>query len=561
MLLSVADVLAMPVVRAGEPEVVGAAALDRPVRWVHVSDLPDVAELLVGGELMLTTGLAMTGSDESTVAYLNSLAAAGVAGLVIELGAAVPHLPPIVVATADALELPVIALHRVTRFVEITEAVHRVIVADQYAELEFARTVHETFTELSVRRAALAEIVETAADMLDSSVVLEDLAHRVLALTARHTSTSAILENWETTSRLLPEGWDVVQVGPHTQRWGRLILRSSRVATPRARMVLERAAQTLTLHRMIDKDRFGLHRQAQTGLIDDMVNGRVLDELDAQARAAALGLLTRRVHYVPLAIDVAALAEADQVARQRRSAGVLDAVTHGLGLSKATALTAAEHGDRVGMLLAIPRGADLDDTLRTVCSAIIAEVRRVDGVRRVVIGVGAEADSLLDTARELTHAAHVAEVALSLESTFDRPRSRDATSSRSATASASVARAAVPRPFYRSGDIRLRGLLSLIRNEPGVQSFAETELSALLRYDIRHAADLTRTLRQFLDVAGNKTELAKRLNISRPTLYDRLARIERILDVDLEDGESRTSLHTALLIRDLTADSNSRTDK
>ncbi|WP_329412154.1 PucR family transcriptional regulator [Nocardia vinacea] len=561
MLLSVADVLAMPVVRAGEPEVVGSAALDRPVRWVHVSDLPDVAELLVGGELMLTTGLALTGSDESAVAYLNSLAAAGVAGLVIELGDAVPQLSPILAETADALGLPVIALHRVTRFVEITEAVHRVIVADQYAELEFARTVHETFTDLSVRRAALAEIVETTADMLDSSVVLEDLAHRVLALTARHTSTSAILENWETTSRLLPEGWDVVQVGPHTQRWGRLILRSSELATPRARMVLERAAQTLTLHRMIDKDRFGLHRQAQTGLIDDMVNGRVLDERDAQARAAALGLLTRRAHYVPLAIDVAALAESDQVARQRRSAGVLDAVTHGLGLSKATALTAAEHGDRVGMVLAIPRSADLDDTLRTVCSAIIAEVRRVEGVRRVVIGVGAEADSLLDTARELAQAAHVAEVALSLESASDRPRSRDATWSGSATASTSAARAAVPRAFYRSGDIRLRGLLSLIRNDPGVQSFAETELSALLRYDIRHAADLTRTLRQFLDVAGNKTELAKRLNISRPTLYDRLARIERILDVDLEDGESRTSLHTALLIRDLTADSNSRTDR
>ncbi|WP_433759997.1 PucR family transcriptional regulator [Nocardia sp. CA-135398] len=561
MLLSVADVLAMPVVRAGEPEVVGAAALDRPVRWVHVSDLPDVAALLVGGELMLTTGLALTGSEDSTVAYLNSLAAAGVAGLVVELGAAMPQLPPIVAATADALGLPVIALHRVTRFVEITEAVHRVIVADQYAELEFARTVHETFTELSVRRAALAEIVETAADMLDSSVVLEDLAHRVLALSARHTSASAILENWETTSRLLPADWDVVQVGPHTQRWGRLILRSSRVATPRARMVLERAAQTLTLHRMIDKDRFGLHRQAQTGLIDDLVNGRVLDERDAQARAAALGLLTRRVRYVPLAIDVAALAESDQVARQRRSAGVLDAVTHGLGLSKATALTAAEHGDRVGMVLAIPRSADLDDTLRAVCSAIVAEVRRVDGVRRAVIGVGVEGDSLLDTARELAHAAHVAEVALSLESSAsDRPRSRDATWSRSAAAE-SVARAAGPRPFYRSGDIRLRGLLSLIRNEPGVQSFAETELSALLRYDIRHAADLTRTLRQFLDVAGNKTELAKRLNISRPTLYDRLARIERILDVDLEDGESRTSLHTALLIRDLIADSNSRTDK
>jgi len=474
----------------------------------------------------------------------------------VELGEAVPELPRVVSEMADVLELPVIALHRVTRFVEITEAVHRVIVADQYAELEFARTVHETFTELSVRRASLAEIVKTAAGMLDSSVVLEDLAHRVLALTARHTTTSAILENWETTSRLLPDRWDVVAVGPHTQRWGRLILRSSRVPTPRARMVLERAAQTLTLHRMIDKDRFGLHRQAQTGLIDDMVNGRVLDEPDAQARAAALGLLTRRVNYVPLAIAVAALAETDQVARQRRSAGVLDAVTHGLGLANATALTAAEHGDRVSMVLAVGRNAHLDETLRAVCTAITAEVRRVDGVHRVVIGVGAEADSLLDTARELAHAAHVAEVALSLESSVsDSPRSRGP-ASRSATASGPVARTATPRPFYRSGDIRLRGLLSLIRSEPGVQSFAETELSALLRYDIRHAADLTRTLRQFLDVAGNKTELAKRLNISRPTLYDRLARIERILDVDLEDGESRTSLHTALLIRDLSANSD-----
>lgn len=177
------------------------------------------------------------------------------------------------------------------------------------------------------------------------------------------------------------------------------------------------------------------------------------------------------------------------------------------------------------MILALPRNDELDERLAAVCTAILGEVRRVDGVRRVVIGAGAASDSLLDTAHELPH---VAEVALSLGGSASRP-------------------------FYRSGDVRLRGLLSLIRDEPGVQRFAETELSALLRYDIRHDADLTRTLRQFLDLAGNKTELARRLNISRPTLYERLARIERILDTGLGDGESRTSLYTALLIRDLTA--------
>ncbi len=568
-----ADVLATPVVQAGQPEVICAANLDRPVRWVHVSDQAAVADLLVGSELILTTGQALAAPEQARISYLRSLAAVGVAGLVVELGSYVSELGPAVAATATELGLPVIVLHRVTRFVEITEAVHRAIVADQYAELEFARTAHETFTELSVRRAALAEIVQTAASMLDASVVLEDLAHRVLAAAARHTSSAALLDNWESTSRMLPAGPGIVEVGPHTQRWGRLILRSDRVQTPRATMVLERAAQTLTLHRMIDKDRFGLHRQAQTGLIDDLVEGRVTDERDAQARASALGL-TRRARYVPTAVEIAVTAEPEPVARQRRSAALLEAVTHGLGLAGVSALSAIEHrpigrrsasftGDspgverpataarggsattargaagadspgaggveRVAMIVAVAQGGAVEETLTTVCAAVLTEVRRVDGVDRAVVGVGADSASLLDTSRQLAHAASVAAVALSM-------------------------RGATTRIFFRSADIRLRGLLSLIRDEPGVQSFAETELSALLRYDIRHAADLTGTLRRFLDLAGNKTELARALAISRPTLYDRLARIERILAVDLDDGESRTSLHTALLVRELTAE-------
>ncbi|MET9215298.1 MULTISPECIES: PucR family transcriptional regulator [unclassified Nocardia] len=547
MLLTVADVLATPVVQAGHPEVICGADLDRPVRWVHVSDLADVAQVLVGAELILTTGQALAAPEPARVAYLRSLAAAGVAGLVVELGSYVSELGPVVAATAAELGLPVIVLHRVTRFVEITEAVHRAIVADQYAELEFARTVHETFTDLSVRRAALAEIVRTAATMLDASVVLEDLAHRVLAATARHTTSSALLENWEATSRLLPDDACLVDVGPQMQRWGRLILRADHGPTPRARMVLERAAQTLTLHRMIDKDRFGLHRRAQTGLIADLVEGRIGDERDAQARAAALGL-HRHARYVPLAIDVDAVADPDPVAAQRRSAAVVEAVTHGLGLADASALSAAEHrpaprgtggraaqvdGERVAMILAVARGAVVEDRLAAVCAAVLTEVRRVEGVRRAVIGVGADSDSLLDTASGLADAREVAAVAASM-------------------------RAAPHRIFFRSADIRLRGLLSLIRDDPRVQGFAETELSALLRHDLRHGTDLTATLRRFLDLAGNKTELAKALVISRPTLYDRLARIERILDVDLDDGESRTSLHTALLVRELTGGDDPR---
>ena len=45
--------------------VAGEAGLDRAVRWVHSSELLDPTPWLSGGELLLTTGLQLTGDDVS----------------------------------------------------------------------------------------------------------------------------------------------------------------------------------------------------------------------------------------------------------------------------------------------------------------------------------------------------------------------------------------------------------------------------------------------------------------------------------------------------------------
>ena len=145
---TVLDVVGLPVVQAGAPEVVGTAPLDRPVRWVHVADVPDMSNLLQGGELVLTTGQALT-DDAVGVRYLQGLAEAGAAGLFVELGRYIDAVSPQLADAADRVGLPVVALHRQIKFVELTEAVHRSIVADQYDEVNYARHVHETFTDLA----------------------------------------------------------------------------------------------------------------------------------------------------------------------------------------------------------------------------------------------------------------------------------------------------------------------------------------------------------------------------------------------------------------------------
>ena len=54
-------------------------------------------------------------------------------------------------------------------------------------------------------------------------------------------------------------------------------------------------------------------------------------------------------------------------------------------------------------------------------------------------------------------------------------------------------------------------------------------------------------LRQ-MQAGGNKAELARTLHMSRPTLYARLDALQRVLGLDLDDAESRTSLHVAMLV-------------
>lgn len=178
---------------------------------------------------------------------------AGAVGVVVELGTRVEALPASVAEVAQALGLPLVLLHRQTRFVEVTEAVHRLIVADQYEELAFAHRTHQTFTDLSMRRPTLADIVRAAAEMINESVVLEDLSHQVLAISPRREPATAVLDDWQRRSRAMTEPWITTPVGPRSEEWGRLIIPHRPEAPARATTVLERAAQALALHRMAER--------------------------------------------------------------------------------------------------------------------------------------------------------------------------------------------------------------------------------------------------------------------------------------------------------------------
>ncbi|MFI6122273.1 PucR family transcriptional regulator [Streptomyces sp. NPDC051064] len=133
--LTLREILALDTVGATEPELLaGASSLDRPVRWVHSSEVYEGANFLDGGELLLTNGFGLVGADaETRRRYVRELAARGAAGLAVEVGRSLPVMPEEVVAEARRLELPLLALHRVVPFVRIVEAANRAIVTQSLA--------------------------------------------------------------------------------------------------------------------------------------------------------------------------------------------------------------------------------------------------------------------------------------------------------------------------------------------------------------------------------------------------------------------------------------------
>lgn len=152
---TVREVLRLDAFRDGLPEVlVGDAALDARVRWVHTSDNAGVARLLDGGELLLSTGSGWPADPAELEAFVDGLVAAGLSGLVLELGTHYRYAPRVIVAAARARGLALAVLHREVKFVTLTAAVHSRIISEQTVALRARDEVRERFNRTAAASAS-----------------------------------------------------------------------------------------------------------------------------------------------------------------------------------------------------------------------------------------------------------------------------------------------------------------------------------------------------------------------------------------------------------------------
>ncbi|NYI04968.1 PucR family transcriptional regulator [Allostreptomyces psammosilenae] len=490
----------------------GADALERPVHWVAVSELPDPTPFLEGGELLLTTGLWHTGSAEAATAWIRRVADRGVAGLGFGVGVGVGHdeVPPEVLTAAERAGLPLLEVPRPTPFMAISRAVADLLAADRYEELNRSIAMQQELTRAALR--GPEAVVTLLARQLDGWAALLDTDRRPRHAAPPDAAAGGVAALSAALDRIAapppadgppsparrPSAASVVDASGHAvahalggdQPVGYLLAGTAGPLDARRRTALAAAVSLLSLELERPEVRRVTERRLRTALL----------------RA----LLTAREPAVWAAVDdaVGGLPDPVRVAQAALPAGAPPRAG-----AVGEALRAAERDAALRTALLATEGGTLWALLPDAPAAIAAFGR---ATRPLVCGVSEPV-----TPADLPAAVRQAE------------RSR-AEAERRGTA---LARHEELAP----------GFLGLV-DAPSADEFARSRLGALLAG--RQPAELLATLRAYLARGGRWDAAARDLGVHRHTVRHRVERVAELLRTDLDDPDVRAELWIALRIHD-----------
>ncbi len=474
--------------------------VDRPLSWVHVSELPDPTPFLQGGELILTTGMALR-DGEPAVPYVRRLVQAGVAALGFGIGLSVAAVPQYLVSAAEAGGLPVLEVPHHTPFIAISRSVSAALAADEYAEVARAASAQQELTRAALAPGAPATLLARLARQVGGWALLLDTVGAPLDAAPRTaTRRAAALQGDLDRLRAMrapasaalsgPEETVLVQsLGNGARTRGFLVVGRSGPIPAADRHVVNAAALLLTLR---------------------MEQSRGLDNAMAALRAALLRLL--------LAGEEQTVASVVEELGQQLPAGPLHVLVL-LGSDEQRSVAVDVATDVATHERARLFSAELDEALVVLTPAS----------GPLPAGLGVLADRLPGAA--IGAAGPVGWAAL-------------ADGVRQARQAAEHGRG------RRTGivaftDLAVPGLAALL-DPVATRVFAEALLAPLVAADRAGAGELVHSVRVWLAHHGQWEPAAAQLGVHRHTLRKRVQRAAALLGRDLDEAGARAEVWVAL---------------
>lgn len=500
------DVLRHSTVVAADPVVRAAAEVvpQTQLRWIHSSEVLDIASLLGGGELLLTGGQALAvASDEKRTSYIRDLAERGVAALAVETGSVLPAIPSSMVSAAEEAGLPLIELRRVVPFVAVMEAINSQLVSQSAAQLQQAdQASHAMAVELA-HGGSLDRILAVLAAATGSEVVLTSTAGVTLA-SAEPNGDSGRAEHVSGQSEdayATPIHVEVPVRGIPSARLTLYVRGEADVNL--ARIAGNRSVDILALA-LLQRMPPGLKELAGAALIRAVDSGKQNWRLKELAPAAG----------IPLSAQVVAVVVRSSASKQLRRN-----VDH---LLDPGGQYGASYADNAELLaLGVLRSGNAQDERQKIVDGL----QSLELPEGTVSVVGPIASGISSAPRSLLEARLTLELAAGVDA-----------SGAAVKGNATVLDAqafAVERLAVQS------------LNEAVRRGFVNQQLAGVLEHDALRHSRLMETLRVWLDSGCNTAQAARELHVERQSMHQRLQRIFSLCGGDPRGTGRLAALHLA----------------
>ena len=127
--------------------VAGKKGLNKVIRWVHVTEIPDVSNWVKGGELLFITGVAIGNSTELLLQFVKDINMRKLAGLVINIGPYIEKTPKEILDFADSVDFPIFELPFEVRLIDITQNICRTIFTEKLEKESMSNFMREIIFE------------------------------------------------------------------------------------------------------------------------------------------------------------------------------------------------------------------------------------------------------------------------------------------------------------------------------------------------------------------------------------------------------------------------------
>jgi PucR family transcriptional regulator, purine catabolism regulatory protein len=511
---------------------VGSDGADAPVRWVHISELPDPTPWLSGGELLLTTGIQLE-SDARQREFVRLLSGCHLAGLGFGTGFDHDELPPALVEEAAALGFPVFEVPYELPFIALTEKAFTRLVNEQYEVLQRGIAIHKRLERLVLEESGLDEVVRALAAAIGGAVsVLSARGEPIASKTFRRQVPAAAMEEIGAEVRRRSSEFSP----DHPEMAGRTLVLPISIrgkGAPQAWLVAARDAGGLG-----DFERLIL-QQAVTVVALELMRQRAMRDTERRLAGDVLAeALTGRLSESELAVrlrpfGVGASAAVLVFARQDRPPAAAERPAS----ARAGAMLSTAEGDLDRFLADAGLGALVALRERLLCAVVDAR----DGVDPVAVAARAR-EALQSEHGDLRAAASRPAAVGSLRRSFHEARC--------ALEAAALANGHSP-PVASYRDLGAFQLLLSLQDDEALRLYCDSVLGPLEDASGEYGDELIRSLEAYIEQNGQWEKAARELFCHRHTLRYRIRRVEQLTGRDLSSARDRIEFWLALRAREL----------